>query len=160
MEEHVKEELSQQFLLMFQKGHTRPHPPVPSEKMRGAPMILHYIKTHDGAVSPSEISRQMGTSTARITAVLGNLEKKGLIVRSMDESDRRKIRITLTEKGQQHVQKMEQDIVAAVQNLVEYLGEEDARSAIHLMERLQGWQPEGLCGPETDCGYNNLGDRQ
>ncbi len=151
MDENMKQELALRFLRVIQQEQSRPHPPSPSDKMRGAPMILHYIKTHGGAVSPSEISKAIGISTARITAVLGNLEKKGLLVRTMDENDRRKIRITLTEVGQSHVEKMERDIMTNFRSLVEYLGEEDTCMAIRILEKLRDWKPDGLCEPEDLC---------
>ncbi len=150
MEDKLKEELTGQLLQSFQGMHARGHGPKASDRMRGAPMILHFIQSQEGSISPSQISKAMGTSTARITAVLGSLEKKGLIERTMDPGDRRKIQISLTEKGQEHVQKMAHDMIMDMQQLVEYLGEEDARSAIHLLQRLQDWQPLHLCPPETE----------
>ena len=52
--------------------------------------VLTYISKHGGSVIPSEISNEMGISTARIAAALGSLESKGLITRRIDERDRRR----------------------------------------------------------------------
>lgn len=54
-------------------------------------------------LNPSEISYQHGTSRNTISALIRNLEEEGLVERLLDDKDRRRFNITLTEKGRQKV---------------------------------------------------------
>ena len=50
-------------------------------------------------MNPSEISEQQGTSRNTISALIRDLEEDGLLERSLDEQDRRKFNIQLTDQG-------------------------------------------------------------
>lgn len=56
-----------------------------------------------GGMNPSEISAQQGTGRNTVSALIRNLEDDGLIERRLDESDRRRFNIGLTETGRQRV---------------------------------------------------------
>ena len=72
-----------------------------NEGMRGEGFVLQYIIRRGGNVLPSEISGFMDISTARMAAALNSLERKGLITRRIDPSDRRQILVDLTDKGKE-----------------------------------------------------------
>jgi DNA-binding MarR family transcriptional regulator len=50
-------------------------------------------------LNPSEISENQGTSRNTISALIRDLEEKGLIERQLDHDDRRRFNIRLTEAG-------------------------------------------------------------
>ena len=52
-----------------------------------------------GELNPSEISERQGVSRNTISSLIRSLEKEGLIARRLDEQDRRKFNISLTEDG-------------------------------------------------------------
>jgi MarR family 2-MHQ and catechol resistance regulon transcriptional repressor len=54
---------------------------------------------HLGAMAQVEVSRKLLLSTANITTVLQNLEKRGLVTRERDAKDQRIVRVSITEKG-------------------------------------------------------------
>ncbi|HZD11084.1 MAG TPA: MarR family winged helix-turn-helix transcriptional regulator [Candidatus Binatia bacterium] len=54
-------------------------------------------------MNPSEISEQQGTSRNTISALIRDLEEDGLLERSLDQEDRRKFNIQLTEEGRRLV---------------------------------------------------------
>lgn len=56
-------------------------------------------------LNPSEISRHHGTSRNTISSLIRGLEKDGLIERHLDEEDRRKFNICLTDNGRSLVSK-------------------------------------------------------
>ena len=70
-----------------------------NDSMHGEQFVLSFVSHRGGSVTPSEISNAMGISTARIAAALNNLESKGLVTRSIDLRDRRRILVELTEEG-------------------------------------------------------------
>ena len=60
--------------------------------------ILHNIA--EGAIYPSAIARAACLPNSIISKHLDQLEKKGLIARNLDSRDTRRIRLTLTAKGE------------------------------------------------------------
>lgn len=54
-------------------------------------------------LNPSEISKREGTSRNTISALIRDLEEEGLIARQLDQNDRRKFKIRLTEEGRRLV---------------------------------------------------------
>ncbi len=54
-------------------------------------------------LNPSEISEQQGTSRNTISALIRSLESEGLIERHLDEGDRRRFNISLTDRGRELV---------------------------------------------------------
>jgi MarR family transcriptional regulator for hemolysin len=52
-----------------------------------------------GELNPSEISERQGVSRNTISSLIRNLEDDGLIARRLDQQDRRKFNISLTEDG-------------------------------------------------------------
>jgi MarR family 2-MHQ and catechol resistance regulon transcriptional repressor len=55
---------------------------------------------HLGQLSQSELGRKILKSAGNMTLVIDNLEKRGLVQRERHASDRRRIRISLTTRGQ------------------------------------------------------------
>lgn len=113
-----------------------------NDSMQGENFVLFYISQHEGNVVPSDISNEMGISSARIAATLNSLEKKGQIVRRIDTQDRRRILIDLTPAGREQGQKQLQMVMTTTTNMLRYLGEEDAKDFIRIMQRLADKGPE------------------
>ena len=63
---------------------------------RGELAILGYLHDKQNIVTPSVLSDFMKISTARVTASLNNLEKKGFITRCHSKDDRRKVNVAIT----------------------------------------------------------------
>ena len=54
---------------------------------------------HHTPVSPSELAEHMQVSMPTISKTLGVLERRGLVERSTDETDRRRVQLTMTDEG-------------------------------------------------------------
>ena len=107
-----------------------------NESMQGETMALYHIAYHGRHIIPSEISDVTGISCARIAATLNSLEKKGYITRQIDQSDRRRILITLTEKGKQQEQESRRELIETIEKMLMQLGEHDAREYIRLTHKI------------------------
>jgi|SRR5579883_1632188 DNA-binding MarR family transcriptional regulator len=81
----------------------------------------------------SEISKLMHVTSPTITQMLKGLEAHGLIERHIDPNDRRAVRIALTERGQEVVQRAEEIYRNSFSGLVEYLGEEESDRLAELL---------------------------
>jgi DNA-binding MarR family transcriptional regulator len=62
-------------------------------------MFAQEIEGREHGLNPSEISERQGTSRNTISSLIGDLEKEGLIQRTLDPDDRRRWNIQLTERG-------------------------------------------------------------
>ncbi len=59
--------------------------------------VLYLVR--EGAVFPSELARQLRISPAVVTGLLDRLEQRGYLTRLADTSDRRRLRLALTDTG-------------------------------------------------------------
>lgn len=115
-----------------------------NDSMHGEHFVLYYIFKHEGNVIPSDISNEMGISSARIAAALNNLEGKGLITRRIDTDDRRRILVNLTDLGREQVRKQYQMLMKITTSMLQYLGENDAREFLRIMKKLSDKGPENF----------------
>jgi DNA-binding MarR family transcriptional regulator len=60
---------------------------------------LLLCATHKGICDPSALAKELELSPSRLTRILDTLEKRNLIVRTISETDRRGVLVTLTDGG-------------------------------------------------------------
>lgn len=78
---------------------------------------LILCKLRDGkSYSASEISDFIGLTTSRVSRIISSFETKGMISRSIGNSDKRQMFFELTKEGKQLVKKM-QSKQACIQDL-------------------------------------------
>ena len=104
-----------------------------SDSWRGELFILKYLFNHDTSITPSELSEALQSSTARISAILGKLEKKGQIYREIDTSNRRNILVTITDEGRERVQSSVRQMRRHLVDTLAEMGEADAAEFIRLL---------------------------
>lgn len=97
--------------------------------------VLQYLDQHPD-VTPSELSQALNVTTARISVIVRRLEKNAMITRSMDPTDLRKFIINLTPLGQATLKKQEDNRLRYLTNMMAYLGEEDAKTYIRIINKL------------------------
>jgi DNA-binding MarR family transcriptional regulator len=84
--------------------------------------LLGYLAKED-FLTMTHISKKMGHSTAAATGLVDRLEKLGYVQRLHASDDRRKVMVQITRKGIDLVDKMREDII---ENLVEVMAEMDS----------------------------------
>ncbi|MDR0721707.1 MAG: winged helix DNA-binding protein [Treponema sp.] len=77
----------------------------------------------------------LAVSKAAVSQMLGSLEKREYIQRETDRDNRRKIIITLTEKGKTTVDQGKKQMDALMSRIITRLGKEDARHFVRLLDR-------------------------
>ena len=102
---------------------------------KGELFILKYLFEKNAPVTPSELSEALQSSTARISAVLGKLEKKKQIVREIDTSNRRNILVTITSAGRERSQTFMQQMRNNLISVLTEMGEQDASEFVRLATR-------------------------
>lgn len=106
------------------------------EGTRGEMFVLEFVRSR-GQVLPGEISRAMQVSTARIAAVLGRLETKGLLVRTPLKEDHRKVVVSLTPSGEETIRAHYEKMRTHVDAVFCSLGEEDTDQLIRILKRVK-----------------------
>lgn len=133
------EELAQEYLLLMQQiVSNAPYNQV-QEYTHGELMVLRYLELREGTgetVTPSEMSQALDLTTARIANVLKSLERKGLVERIHDTIDRRRVFVSLTDKGRELVHRKTCEVNHGAESLMEHLGDEDAPELVRLLRRM------------------------
>ena len=70
-----------------------------SSTLRGEMAVMRLLHNSRQKMTAGELSSRLDMTTSRIAAVLGSLQKKGLLERESDEEDRRRVMVSLTEAG-------------------------------------------------------------
>ncbi|HEX4216491.1 MAG TPA: MarR family transcriptional regulator [Candidatus Dormibacteraeota bacterium] len=103
----------------------------------GQEFVLAYLWEEDG-LAPGEIARRRGCETATVTVSAQRLERAGLVRRERDDSDRRLVRIRLTDAGRA----LRAPVTAVMDELTEEslegLDAADRDHLLVLLRRVQG----------------------
>ena len=102
---------------------------------KGELAMLHYLSLNDAPSLPSELSTELNSSAARISAMLGSLEKKRLIKRDIDESNRRNIHVTITEAGRELAKIEITEIEKSLAHVFKKMGETDTVNYLKLFDK-------------------------
>jgi len=114
---------------------------------KGESFVLHVLSKKEEML-PSELSLALGSSAARISAVLGALEKKGLVTRKIDSLNRRNILVSITEDGRMRVQEETLKWRKILETVFLKMGEQDTFEYLRLMNKFHDVLHEQL--HETD----------
>lgn len=107
-----------------------------SKVSRGEHFVLNYLLTHYGQAHPTDLSRHMVVSTARIAALLNRMEEKGLISRLPDPLDNRQIIVSLSPKGEKAIEAFRKKVIQATARMLELLGPDDSQEFLRLQRKL------------------------
>lgn len=110
------------------------HEPSRGHGKSGIGFVLHYLYRRGGCVSPGELGRAMDVTGPRVTAVLKDMEDRGLILRSTAETDRRSIAVTLTDAGRSAVERRDCEMRERLRKLADKIGPEDAEALVRILK--------------------------
>lgn len=102
---------------------------------QGEMRLLGCLNAGADGRTAGELSTLLDLSTARIAAILNNLERKGAITRARDTADRRRVVVRLTEQGREEVQTSYDEAVACLSEVYRRMGEDDTRELLRLSDR-------------------------
>ncbi|MGI3781314.1 MAG: MarR family winged helix-turn-helix transcriptional regulator [Janthinobacterium lividum] len=89
----------------------------------GLEVMEHLMRT--GQATPSELSRELGVSTAAMTLVLDRLEAKGHATRAPHPTDRRKVLVSAAKSSVRSANDLVSPLISATEDLVSSLSPED-----------------------------------
>lgn len=100
-------------------------------------MYCEWAGECDG-LNPSEISTRQGTTRNTVSALIRSLEDEGLVERQLDESDRRRFNIHLTEAGRRKVLNHASQHFQMIDELFAILSDIEIETLGNLLRALSG----------------------
>src|SRR5687767_3226623 len=82
-----------------------------------------------GSSWPSPVARQLGTSLPSVTALVDGVVAKGLVERTTDDGDRRRVFLSMTELGRTTLTEADRVAEARLVELAAFLDEGEAEAA-------------------------------
>lgn len=101
------------------------------ELSKNQPMVIKIIGV-EGKVMPSTIGNYTGMDKSSLTRMIDDLEKKGMVFRENDPEDRRKVLISLTDKGLECCNYFDE----IVNEILNFISEEDAEEYLQSLEKM------------------------
>ena len=84
----------------------------------------------------SDLRKQAHVSRAAVSQMLNSLECKGLIQREMDQGDRRRVRVRITDLGKQTLQRANQQLSAQLSYTIDQFGHDNMAQLTKLLHDL------------------------
>lgn len=92
-------------------------------------------KNNGAAASVAEIAARMGVSVPAVSRTLRFLQERSLIERTVDEDDRRSVRVTITEEGREQLRDNMTRVVAALNRILSVFTEDEMRTIAELYSK-------------------------
>jgi MarR family transcriptional regulator, negative regulator of the multidrug operon emrRAB len=103
-------------------------------------ILMMLYGSPDSRMHPSELADAAGEKSANVTRLTSQLCEKGLIARSGSDEDRRKVTLTLTEKGLATIEAFLPDIVTLLHRETRHLSQaEQGQLEVLLKKMLSGF---------------------
>ena len=100
--------------------------------------LLGHIAAHD-SLSMSEIAGKMNHSTAAATGLVDRLENLDYVQRAHAANDRRKVLVKITKKGTALVERIRQDIVNNLSQVMDLLPPDEQRAWLSIYEKIYSY---------------------
>ena len=97
---------------------------------------LGYLAARGEPITPTELSRELNLTTARVANILNSLERKDYVQRTHDSQDRRRVLVTATEKGLRLAEDHRNRVLQQLATVLDWLGQEDAEECSRLLKRI------------------------
>lgn len=100
--------------------------------------------------SCAQIGDRMVTRDPDVTRLLDRLERRGLVSRSREQTDRRVITIRISKDGKALLDKLDKPVEARNRELLEHMGRDKLRTLNSLLEEARGARATDETPAETD----------
>jgi DNA-binding MarR family transcriptional regulator len=104
-------------------------------------MMLYVLRRHqecsmEQGMKASELSGFLRVSSPTVTQMVNVLEARGLLERRPDPTDRRIVRIRLTEEGKRETGLAEAAMMESLNGFIRHIGHERAEQLIELLDEM------------------------
>lgn len=135
------ESIQERFVrLMHRLRRFRPPVPEMPEKLTPAEARVLYVlggcARRIDTVRPGPLAARLSTTPSALSQILGDLEGKGLIMRSRGEGDSRRVAVSLTCEGERVLACVEEELERFARNLVSEIGPDEMSRFLTTFERI------------------------
>lgn len=134
MEETDFRQLANDLFMEFGGMHARVSR-LMDRSMSGEMAVMRALMLAGGTLTPSDLADRAWVSSARIANILRALEQKGWIVREHSQTDRRRVNVSVTDKGREDIENNRQEFERRAASFLEQLGAEDTQEMVRLLRR-------------------------
>jgi DNA-binding MarR family transcriptional regulator len=99
-------------------------------------LVLTWLNAHEGHISATRLSSEIGHNMGALTRVVDELERRGYVKRQRSRRDRRAVEIAITATGAQHAQSARRVLVELLNQLVAPYTTQEVDTLIQLLQRL------------------------
>ena len=111
---------------------------IPQSCSQGETGVLVYLAFFQDKITPSELSVSLKVSMPRIISVLNSLESKNLIIKNIDNDDKRKTIVVITKKGKEYIDEKKEEAIEHISRVMEKLEESEIEEYIRLSKKILG----------------------
>lgn len=104
----------------------------PSEEMF---LLKINMLSDNNDVKVNDLVNNLRFAPSTVSTILKTLEDNGYVVRSVNEDNRREVLVKVTSKGKNKLETTKKMHFDMVSDLITYLGENDARKLIEILEK-------------------------
>lgn len=105
------------------------------ELSKNQPMVIKIIGI-EGEIMPSTLGKYTGMEKSSLTRMVDDLEKKGIVFRKTDPEDRRKVLVSLTEKGLDCYNRLSHVTTEMAEELLQFVDDNDVENFMHSLETM------------------------
>jgi DNA-binding MarR family transcriptional regulator len=103
----------------------------------GARQVLAVLDGDGGSLSPTTIADRLIITTASMTSLLDTLQRRGLVQRTPDVEDRRRVVVTITGEGRRVIRRLLPEILALQDDVAAALSPGDRAELVRLLSTLR-----------------------
>ncbi|MBM7656070.1 MarR family winged helix-turn-helix transcriptional regulator [Neobacillus cucumis] len=101
--------------------------------------LIQRAKENNSEMKVSEISQKLRVTPPTVTQIINVLEKDGFIERTINQEDRRAVKIRLTEAGIKAAEQARKKFSETFLGLVDYLGEKESQQLADLLFKVHDY---------------------
>lgn len=99
--------------------------------------LMAQLERYPEGMRMNEISKRLMVSGGNVTGITDQLEREGLVVRTLDQTDRRAVTVKLTESGLKRFREMAEEHEQWIIELLEGLNREEKQTMFVLLKKLK-----------------------
>jgi DNA-binding MarR family transcriptional regulator len=128
--------LARQMVEFYEKLLSWEHEVVRGSELTPSQMHAIEIIGREESLRMKEVADKLGVTTGTLTVTVDKLERKGLIERRPHETDRRSLRVSLTEAGRKHFANHHEYHLQLTAEIASALSQEELAAFGNLLEKV------------------------
>lgn len=102
--------------------------------LQGELYVLNFLSVNkDEEFGPSDLSEMLHISRPRITATISALKKKNYVNTELDQVDRRRLKVKITDKGLDYINTKQSEVEENFEEFIDGIGEKDTLELIRIV---------------------------